>query len=68
MAVTSHISTSVFSSPATFLADLADRFALYMNYRKTVRALSDLSGSELADLGLNHGIIKQTARKAVYGV
>lgn len=67
MAATSHISTSIFGSPVTFLTDLGDRFALYMFYRKTVRELSALSRSELKDLGLSRTAIKRTAHEAVYG-
>ena len=68
MTASSHIATSVFGYPVAFLSDLADRFTLHMNYRKTVRILSALSRSELDDLGLNHGTITQAAREAVYGV
>lgn len=68
MSATSHISTSVFGYPAAFLSDLADRFTLYMNFRKTVRILSALNRSELEDLGLHRGSITQAAREAVYGV
>ncbi len=68
MATTSHISTSVFGSPVAFLAGLADRFVLHMNYRKTVRILSALTRTELEDLGLHHGSVDQAAREAVYGV
>jgi uncharacterized protein YjiS (DUF1127 family) len=68
MAVTSHISSSVLGHPVTFLADLSERFAMYMNFRKTVRILSDLSNAELNDLGIGRSSIQQAAHEAVYGV
>ena len=68
MAVTSHITASALGHPVTFLMSLTERAAQYMNYRKTVRILSDLSRAELDDLGLGRGDIENVAHKAVYGV
>ncbi|MFT4960822.1 MAG: hypothetical protein ACI92Z_001907 [Paracoccaceae bacterium] len=68
MAVTSHISASALGHPVNFLMGLTERAAQYINYRKTVRILSDLSRAELEDLGLGRGKIEQAAHKAVYGV
>ena len=68
MAATTHIPASALGHPVTFLMGLTERVAQYMNYRKTVRILSDLTTAELNDLGLGRGTIEQAAREAVYGV
>ena len=36
-------------------------------YNKTVRELSDMSGRELADLGLHRSEIRRVAHDSVYG-
>ena len=46
---------------------LMQRVVDYRAYRQTVNALSDLTNSELADLGLNRSTIRAAAIKAVYG-
>ncbi len=49
------------------LRALADSYAKYRLYRRTVRELSELSAADLADIGLNRGAIISAAREAVYG-
>ena len=39
----------------------------YFAYRATVRALSNLTARELADLGLSHASVKSAAYETVYG-
>ncbi|WP_397541254.1 DUF1127 domain-containing protein [Roseovarius salis] len=39
----------------------------YMWYRATLRELSRLDATQLADLGLRRAELKRTAREAVYG-
>jgi len=43
------------------------RFAAWVLYRRTVRELSDMSGRELADLGLHRSEIRRVAYDSVYG-
>jgi uncharacterized protein YjiS (DUF1127 family) len=43
------------------------RVKVYRAYRRTLRDLSDLSGHELADLGLHRSEIRRVAHDSVYG-
>lgn len=43
------------------------RAADYLAYRRTIRELCDLSGRDLADLGMHHSEIRRVAHDSVYG-
>ena len=43
------------------------RVKVYIAYRQTLRELYDLSGDELADLGLHRSEIRRVAHDSVYG-
>ncbi|MNP30397.1 hypothetical protein D3C76_1234660 [compost metagenome] len=49
------------------IADLRDYLARRALYRQTVRELNDLSGRELADLGINRSMIRGVAYEAAWG-
>jgi uncharacterized protein YjiS (DUF1127 family) len=51
----------------TLLSLARERFEDYMLYRRSVSELSELSGRELADLGLHRSEIKRVAYETVYG-
>lgn len=51
----------------TFLTTLRARYEQYRLYRQTVKELSELSGRELADLGLSRSGIRGKAIEVVYG-
>ncbi len=46
---------------------LAERFARYRTYRKTLNELAQLSDRDLADLGVHRADIAGIARDAAYG-
>ncbi|MDT1063477.1 DUF1127 domain-containing protein [Paracoccus sp. CPCC 101403] len=48
-------------------ADLRDYLARRALFRQTVRELNDLSGRELADLGINRSMIRSVAYEAAWG-
>ncbi len=50
-----------------FFANLWAKYQQHRMYRVTVKELSNLSGRELADLGLSRSSIKSAAYEAVYG-
>lgn len=62
-------------SPASGLAieisaavhHMVQAFNDYMDYRATIRALSQLDDASLADFGLSRSGIRAAAREAVYG-
>lgn len=57
----------VFSaSPMALIEELGVKFKRFRLYRQTVNELSELSGRELADLGLNRSMIKRVAYQAAY--
>ncbi|OIQ42605.1 MAG: hypothetical protein BM560_00005 [Roseobacter sp. MedPE-SWde] len=69
MAAVNQIATpkSVFSFlPTAWFDELSTKFARYRLYRETYNELSELSGRELADLGLNRSMIKRLAYQAAY--
>jgi len=47
-------------------ASLANRFAAYRTYRRTLAELNSLSVRELDDLGLNRSMLKRVAMEATY--
>lgn len=49
------------------LADLRDYLSRRALYRQTVRELSALSTRDLADLGINRGMIRSVAYDAAWG-
>ncbi|EAQ46227.1 hypothetical protein MED193_07529 [Roseobacter sp. MED193] len=52
--------------PTAWFDELSTKFARYRLYRETYNELSELSGRELADLGLNRSMIKRLAYQAAY--
>lgn len=55
------------ASFAPTFADLAERFAKWRLFRRTLAELSDVSPRELADLGLSRSNLHAAAYEAVYG-
>lgn len=51
----------------TWLSTARERLADYTLYQRSVSELCDLSGRELADLGLHRSEIKRVAYETVYG-
>lgn len=51
----------------SFFAPLAERFAQYRLYVRTLNELSALNDATLADLGLSRSGLQRTALEAVYG-
>src|SRR6056297_1176679 len=49
---------------ATTVSNTAEQISLHIQYRRTVRELSQLTPRELADLGLNATNIRATAHEA----
>ncbi|MTH76449.1 DUF1127 domain-containing protein [Paracoccus aestuariivivens] len=49
------------------LADLRDYLSRRALFRQTVRELNDLTGRELADLGINRSMIRSVAYEAAWG-
>lgn len=69
MAAVNQIATpkSVFSIlPTAWFDALSTKFARYRLYREAYNELSELSGRDLADLGLNRSMIKRVAYQAAY--
>jgi uncharacterized protein YjiS (DUF1127 family) len=48
-----------------FIAHLIERIRSYARYRASVRALSELSDRELADIGVTRGTIIDVSRAAI---
>jgi uncharacterized protein YjiS (DUF1127 family) len=48
------------------VSHLISRVRAYMRYRASVRALSQLTERELADIGLTRGGIEDVARKSAF--
>lgn len=57
----------LFAGLLSSVSGMIEAAAKYRQYRKTVNELSELTGKELADLGLSHSTIKSVAMEAVYG-
>ncbi len=66
MAAAQQITAVKLTSPFAALDGLMAKFARYRLYRQTVKELSELSGRELADLGLHRSEIKRIAYQAAY--
>ena len=66
MAAAHQISAVSVASPAGFLNAMLVKVTRYRLYRQTVKELSELSGRELADLGLHRSEIKRIAYQAAY--
>ena len=60
------IAHSMLHDLRTGLDAAVKRVKVYRAYRQTMRELSDLSGHELADLGLHRSEIRRVARDSVY--
>lgn len=67
MAYANDVRTGYAPAFGGIFATLADRFAKYKVYRATINELSQLSGRELADLGISRSMIKSIAIEAAYG-
>jgi uncharacterized protein YjiS (DUF1127 family) len=52
---------------ATLMGNVRDSMARRAVYRQTLRELNDLSNRDLADLGLNRGVIRSVAYEAAWG-
>ena len=66
MAYISAENTSVADRVRAVIADVVDRAARKKVYRTTVVELNNLSGRELADLGIHRSEIKRIAYEAAY--
>jgi len=64
---TGFATTSLGNRFAAFRAQLADNAAKRKIYRQTVSELEALSARDLADLGIDRGLIKPIAMEAAYG-
>ena len=51
----------------TVSARLSQAWARYHAYRATLADLRSLTDRQLGDVGLTRGMLKETARRAVYG-
>lgn len=69
MAVASDIrvENSLLERVATVLSTWAEKRAKRAQFRTTLRELNELSGRELADLGLHRSQLKSVAMEATYG-
>ena len=52
---------------AGFLQALKDKWVRYRVYRQTLKELCELSGRELADLGMHRSNLRSAAYAAAYG-
>ena len=60
------IKTSFFENLSTGVLNLINRYKKYRLYSQTVSELRELSGRDLADLGLSRSMIESVAFSAVY--
>lgn len=60
------LKTSFFENFSTGVLNLRNRYKKYRLYSKTVSELRELSGRDLADLGLSRSMIESVAFSAVY--
>lgn len=65
---TRRFEAGIFDRIASAANSVASSLNNYRVYRKTVSELSALSGSDLADIGLNRSMIKSVARSAAYKI
>jgi len=66
MAYISAENTSIVDRVRAVIADVVDRAARRKLYRTTIEELNNLSGRELADLGIHRSEIKRIAYEAAY--
>lgn len=66
MAYISAVNTGIADRVRAVIADVVDRAARKKVYRTTVLELNNLSGRELADLGIHRSEIKRIAYEAAY--
>ena len=62
---TSH--STLFQTVLSKLGGIKSQISQRRSYRQTIRALSQLSDHELADLGMNRHSVHSDAWQAVYG-
>ncbi|WP_166416210.1 DUF1127 domain-containing protein [Cochlodiniinecator piscidefendens] len=67
VSTTRSFDAGIFDRATTAFTSATERFAQYRTFRKTVRELSELSGRELADLGIARSAIHSVAYEATYG-
>ena len=60
------LKTSFIENFSTGVLNLRNRYKKYRLYSKTVSELRELSGRDLADLGLSRSMIESVAFSAVY--
>ena len=60
------IKASFFENLSISVLNLINRYKKYRLYSQTVSELSELSGRDLADLGLSRSMIESVAFSAVY--
>ena len=60
------IKTHFFEYLSTIVLNLINRYKKYRLYSQTVSELRELSGRDLADLGLSRSMIESVAFSAVY--
>jgi len=61
-----HAASPILGRIAGTFTDLMERRAKYRVYRQTLNELSELSGRDLADLGISRSNIKSVAYEAAY--
>ena len=67
MATTANITRGADLNVGGTFGKLAQRWAQYRTYRRTLAELSELSARDLADLGIHRGSIRALAFEAAYG-
>ncbi|MDQ7069150.1 MAG: DUF1127 domain-containing protein [Rhodobacterales bacterium] len=62
-----HPTTRFGATLSGLINDLIEKAAKRRAFNRTVRELGDLSGAQLADLGLHRGMIHSVAMDVTYG-